>query len=150
MRYDRQRGDLYTSYFMIQIGDRQWEDIGLGYKASGTDTDLEQAARDFEVATLFTRFFIDTNSLPGFSTGDELESASNIQSHVYRAGDQAKAALATDEVIGSVSSAAYAVSADAGVLVEARFNGQNKTGDDLYLTIACNQYDDASLVITAP
>ena len=150
MRYDRQRGDLYTSYFMIQFGDRQWENVGQGYKASDTDTDLEQAARAFEVPTLFTRFFIDTDSLPGFATGDELESASNIQSHVYRAGDQAKAALAADEAIGSVASAAYAVSADAGVLVEARFNGQNKTGEDFYLTLACNQYDDPSQVIAAP
>ena len=150
MRYDRQRGDVYTSYFMIQIGDRQWEDVGQGYKASDTDTDLEQAARAFEVPTLFTRFFMATDSLAGFTTGDELESASNISSHVYRAGDRAKAALAADEAVGSVSTAAYAVSADAGVLVEARFNGQNKIGADLYLTLACNQYDDPIHVIAAP
>jgi len=150
MRYDRQRGDDYTSYFMTQIGDRQWEDVGQGYKASGTDTDLEQTARAFEVPALFTRFFIDTASLGGFSTGDELENASNIQSHVYRARDNAKVAMTADELIGAVTTAAYAVSADAGVLVEARFNGQSKTGDDLYLTLTCNQYDDPSQVITAP
>lgn len=150
LRYDSKRDGQLGNYLMTQIGDRQWEDVGQGFKVSDTDTDLERAARAFEVPALFTRFFIDTQSLAGFSTGDELENASNIMSHVYRAGDQARSALTADEEIGSVLSAAYAVSADAGVLVEARINGTAKTGGDFYLTLTCNQYDDPSQVITAP
>lgn len=149
LTYESVRDGKTGGASIIEIGDRQWENHGQGFKSSDTDDAFEQTARSFDVPSMFTRFFLDTASLSGFESLGE-DSRSNMQVIVYRAEAAAKEAMTVDAAIGSVTQSAYYVTPTDNVLVGAYISGQDKSGGPLEVMLSCAQYDDPTLVIKAP